>query len=293
MHPEIIKDHAGDCDICGMPLVKVKSLGATSSDDITSQSLVVPHSAVLQTGKQAIVYKRTTDGDELVFEAMTVTLGHRVNDYYIVKDGLAEGDFVVTQGAFKLDSELQINAKKSMMSMPASYVGPALPSSPLDEEELKQLQHALHLYLEVADAMAHDKSDDAFAKLPKLSAALKATAHPPLVEVAKAVELSKQASDIKGWLDKLTLQLASVVKDRAADQLEPLYLLHCPMARDGEGGHWLGRSHKIENPYFGSEMFGCGSVKSQLTVKAHEMKKSMNQAPMKNPSKSGHEHHNH
>lgn len=293
MHPEIIKEHAGDCDICGMPLVKVKSLGATASDDATSQSLVVPHSAVLQTGKQAIVYKRTTDGDELVFEAMTVTLGHRVNDYYIVQDGLAEGDFVVTQGAFKLDSELQINAKKSMMSMPASYVGPALPSSPLDTQELRKLQHALHLYLEVTDAMAYDKPDDAVTKLPKLSAALKATAHAPLVEEAKAVELSKQASDIKGWLDRVSLQLASVVKDRAADQLEPLYLLHCPMARDGKGGHWLGKSHKIENPYFGSEMFGCGSVKSQLTVKAHEMKKSQNQAPMKSPSKSGHEHHNH
>lgn len=293
MHPEIIKDKAGDCDICGMPLVKVKSLGATASDDATSLPIVVPHSAVLQTGKQAIVYKRSVDGDELLFEATVVTLGHRVNDYYIVKDGLAEGDFVVTQGAFKLDSELQINAKKSMMSMPASYVGPALPSSPLGKLELKQLKHALHLYLEVAHSMAHDKPEEALTMLPKLAKALQKTANAKLVETSKSVGNSKQAGDIKSWLDRLTLQLASVVKERAADQLEPLYLLHCPMARDGEGGHWLGLSHKVENPYFGSEMFGCGSVKSQLTVKAHEMKKSQSPAPKKSQPQGGHEHHNH
>ena len=36
--------------------------------------------------------------------------------YYIVKQGLREGERVVTNGAFKIDSALQINAKPSMMS---------------------------------------------------------------------------------------------------------------------------------------------------------------------------------
>ena len=40
----------------------------------------------------------------------------RGGDYYLVKAGLKEGELVVTNGNFKLDSALQISAKPSMMT---------------------------------------------------------------------------------------------------------------------------------------------------------------------------------
>jgi len=77
--------------------------------------LVIPASAPLITGKRAVVYV----GDPKrpgVYEGREIILGPRVGNYYIVKAGLKEGEYVVTKGNFKIDSTLQIMAKPSMMN---------------------------------------------------------------------------------------------------------------------------------------------------------------------------------
>ncbi len=43
-----------------------------------------------------------------------------------------------------------------------------------------------------------------------------------------------------------------------------LYQDHCPMANDGKGADWLSETKDIKNPYFGSKMMKCGSVKKQI-----------------------------
>ncbi|MFC0321206.1 MULTISPECIES: DUF3347 domain-containing protein [Olivibacter] len=43
-----------------------------------------------------------------------------------------------------------------------------------------------------------------------------------------------------------------------------LYNAHCPMAKDNEGAMWLTESNEIKNPYFGSKMLKCGSVKEVI-----------------------------
>lgn len=82
----------------------------------TADSLVIPASAPLLTGKRAVVYVRMPDADRPVFEPRTVVLGPRAGDVYIVEEGLNEGDLVVVNGQFKIDSELQIRGRPSMMS---------------------------------------------------------------------------------------------------------------------------------------------------------------------------------
>ncbi|MCK4375034.1 MAG: DUF3347 domain-containing protein, partial [Candidatus Brocadiae bacterium] len=78
--------------------------------------LVIPVSAALVTGKRAIVYVEVPDQDQPTFEGREIVLGPRAGDYYTVRHGLDEGDMVVTRGAFKIDSALQIQAKPSMMT---------------------------------------------------------------------------------------------------------------------------------------------------------------------------------
>jgi len=85
-------------------------------DDADKAPLVVPASAPLVTGKRAVVYVKAPDADRPAFEGRDVTLGPRVGDFYIVEDGLEAGELVVRRGAFKLDSELQIRGRPSMMS---------------------------------------------------------------------------------------------------------------------------------------------------------------------------------
>jgi Cu(I)/Ag(I) efflux system membrane fusion protein len=76
---------------------------------------LIPASAPLITGTRAVVYVELPGGDDPVFEGREIQLGPRAGDYYVVMSGLEEGDMVVTNGAFKLDAELQIQAKPSMM----------------------------------------------------------------------------------------------------------------------------------------------------------------------------------
>lgn len=121
MHPDIIKETAGSCDICEMPLVTTESLGYVSIDPEKSQMpLLIPASAPLITGKRAIVYIQDQTADKPTYNAAEITLGPKAGDYYIVTSGLTEGQLVVTKGNFKIDSALQIQAKPSMMSPPGS-----------------------------------------------------------------------------------------------------------------------------------------------------------------------------
>jgi Cu(I)/Ag(I) efflux system membrane fusion protein len=78
--------------------------------------LLVPASAVLKTGKRAVVYVRKPDTEEPVFEGREIEVGARAGDHYIVMSGLEEGEEVVVKGNFKIDSAFQIAAKPSMMS---------------------------------------------------------------------------------------------------------------------------------------------------------------------------------
>lgn len=117
MHPEIIKDEPGNCDVCGMPLVRAETLGyVTAEPSGTAKPLVIPVSAAFLTGTRAIVYVQVPDAEEPTYEGREIVLGSRAGDYYLVKSGLQEGELVVTNGNFKLDSALQISAKPSMMT---------------------------------------------------------------------------------------------------------------------------------------------------------------------------------
>ena len=124
MHPEIIKENAGKCDICQMPLVTTESQGYVSDDPaLVEKPLVIPVSAALVTGTRAIVYVQVPDTQKPTYEGREIALGPRAGDYYLVRSGLSEGELVVVKGNFKIDSSLQIMAKPSMMTPEGSGGG--------------------------------------------------------------------------------------------------------------------------------------------------------------------------
>lgn len=43
-----------------------------------------------------------------------------------------------------------------------------------------------------------------------------------------------------------------------------LYKDFCPMVNNNKGAYWLSEIEDIKNPYFGSKMLKCGSVKEQI-----------------------------
>ena len=75
-------------------------------------SLAVPRSAVVDTGLHKLVYVAKTNG---VFEGREVQLGPVAGDYYPVLSGLREGERIVTEGNFMLDSQTRISGGVSSM----------------------------------------------------------------------------------------------------------------------------------------------------------------------------------
>ncbi len=81
----------------------------------SGEDVVIPKSAVLWTGKKAIVYVMT-DTHNNMFEYREVALGSDAGNYWVVKSGLKEGEMVVSNGVFKIDAAVQLKGEKSMMN---------------------------------------------------------------------------------------------------------------------------------------------------------------------------------
>jgi len=79
-------------------------------------AIIIPKSAVLWTGKKSVVYLKVPGESKPTFEYREITLGEDAGSFYVVKDGLKEGDEIVTNGVFKIDAAAQLAGKQSMMN---------------------------------------------------------------------------------------------------------------------------------------------------------------------------------
>ncbi|MGB0806734.1 MAG: efflux RND transporter periplasmic adaptor subunit [Salibacteraceae bacterium] len=82
----------------------------------TGDVILIPKSAVLWTGKRAVVYVKVPHKKHNTFIYREVVLGAETGDYYIISSGLMEGEVVASNGVFKIDASAQLAGKKSMMS---------------------------------------------------------------------------------------------------------------------------------------------------------------------------------
>lgn len=80
--------------------------------------VVVPDSAVLQTGTRSVVFVVKGDG---TFEPREVSVGAKNEQVYEVRSGLAAGEKVVTQANFLIDSESRLKAALAGMSGPGGH----------------------------------------------------------------------------------------------------------------------------------------------------------------------------
>lgn len=81
-----------------------------------TEALLVPKSAVLWTGKRAVVYVKVPEHETPTFLYREITLGAEAGNYYIVADGLSEGEEIAYHGVFKIDASAQLAGKPSMMN---------------------------------------------------------------------------------------------------------------------------------------------------------------------------------
>ena len=278
MHPEIVKDSPGKCDVCGMDLVPAEELGYVSRGDQGKPPLVIPASSVLHTGKRSIVYVELPDTEQPTYEGREVLLGPRAGDDYLVEAGLKEGERIVSQGGFVIDSALQIQAKKSMMLLGDGEGDRLFPEADASEDFLTEVDGLLETYYEMQDALADDELDRAKASSDRLSALIEKMSDTPLppasaavwddlgARIQKAAALLRSIEEMAPFrkqFQDITLLFDELLR-RFGTQHLPAYIHFCPMAFDDTGAFWLQPNKDLLNPYFGSEMLQCGEVQGLL-----------------------------
>ncbi len=283
MHPSVVKDQQGICDICEMDLVTTESLYTTAGEP-NEPPLVIPATAPLITGKRAVVYVRIPDANKPTFEGREVVLGPRAADYYLVMEGLTEGEVVVTKGNFKIDSALQIQAKPSMMSAERGQRTMEHQHAKgehkyeifeVPDEYRKQLWGVVQKYLLLQGALASDEKDGAAKAAGETLEALSAVdmglvsgkAHnvwmDNSVKMKAALDKIKEADGIETMregFEALSNELIAIVGQFGVYEDKTLYNFHCPMAFNKKGADWLQMDKDTRNPYFGASMLKCGRV---------------------------------
>ncbi|MDR3194360.1 MAG: efflux RND transporter periplasmic adaptor subunit [Tannerella sp.] len=121
-----------------------------------SEEIVIPRSAVLWTGKRSVVYVRQPDTSQPTFHLREVELGATLGETCIIASGIAEGEEVVTNGAFTIDASAQLEGKRSMMNGAPS-------ATPAGEEAA--------LRVEGLCEMCRERIEDAARKVPGVTAA--------------------------------------------------------------------------------------------------------------------------
>lgn len=237
--------------------------GAGSTGD--HWPLLIPSTAPLLMGDQAVVYVRRNHEGQGVFQGRRVNLGPRANDHYIVLSGLKEGDEVVSQGTFKIDSALQIQAQPSMMSQ-----------DPVVPEFVDGLSRLLEEYFVLQNSLADDddpasqtaavavqlsleKLDENADHLPTQGRVLWTRHHQKMQAAVEHMISSSDLASRRVHFEPLSDELWAVVGHFAGSSEVQARRFHCPMAMDGKGAYWLQDSEVVANPYYGESMLRCGS----------------------------------
>lgn len=127
--------------------------------DMDQEKLMVPASAVLWTGPRSLVYVKDQSAETPRFEVKEVDLGIRAGDYYVIEEGLEEGQEVVFNGAFRVDSEFQLADRFSMMNrQPGSGAVPVHDHGDMEmnDDEQPEVDHQNH---SSEDINEHDYSE--------------------------------------------------------------------------------------------------------------------------------------
>lgn len=271
MHPTVVRDEPGECDICGMDLVPAESLGVVGDPSTAEEPLVIPRSSVLFTGTRSVVYVKVPGNERPTYESREVVLGPRAGAFYIVNGGLGEGEEVVVNGAFRIDSAMQIAAKPSMMS-PGDGGGDQ-PRSDVADAFVYSLKPVYSAYLDAQEALADDDFAGFVRGAEDLQRAIGFVESSALVGEALA---SWRRAKAKLTMDGMPgdIDAARATYERLSEGVfllqetfghrgrETWYRAHCPMAFDNEGADWLQRRETIDNPYFGSAMLRCGEIRA-------------------------------
>lgn len=149
------------------------------------------------------------------------------------------------------------------------------------KEETKPVENPLAqvyaAYFSLKDALTKDDGSSAASSAKELFKAIDNVKMDKLKTDEHAVwmkymeKLSYDAEHIKSTtetehqrehFESLSKNMHEVIKVIKPDYT--VYYDHCPMYNDGKGANWLSKESAIKNPFYGSQMLGCGKTVEKI-----------------------------
>jgi len=135
--------------------------------EMLEEKLMVPASSVLWTGPRSLVYIKDTTAEVPRFVVREVELGVRAGDYYVIEEGITENEEVVFHGNFRLDSEMQLADRFSMMNREpgTGRGGPSMPGMDHGDMDMDNGEADGHDHSEADHGSFDDVPEDFRAQL--------------------------------------------------------------------------------------------------------------------------------
>ncbi len=158
------------------------------------------------------------------------------------------------------------NQSSTELKDTAAVVADTTAVTPLVFQDEK-LQNIYTAYIKLKDQLVATKLETAKPAAKELATALK-----EIKGCENAVHITTKiadAKDIKAQrtaFTDLNVELIPIFKHTALTS-GTIYVQHCPMANNGDGGDWLSSEKRIQNPYYGDEMLECGRVAEEIKAK--------------------------
>lgn len=245
-------------------------------------TLYIPKTAVLWTGKRSVVYVRQPDTTVPTFEFREIETGSYSEESVQVLSGLEIGEEIVTQGVFSLDAAAQLNNQQSMMNRMVQTASATTRIPAFTDELPSSFYHdwnqILNTYLSLKDYLVQSNPAKTAQQASQLLQALQTVATQNLPsdfqdwwqprsgnlkarvqKIAASRSIQAQRKEFLG-LSEAIIQMVPAISHAA----ESLYVQHCPMAFNNQGGDWISAQREIRNPYFGEEMLQCGVVRDSF-----------------------------
>lgn len=108
----------------------------------TGNEILIPKSAILWTGKRSVVYVKVPNRNTPSFIYREILLGPEAGNFYVIIEGLKEGEEIATNGVFKIDASAQLSGKTSMMNPAGGKVstGHNHDGTPMSDEEMTEME---------------------------------------------------------------------------------------------------------------------------------------------------------
>ena len=279
MHPQVIRDQAGDCPICGMALIPTSKLGYADKPLPMQQVVTVPRDAVLMAGENSVIYIETDPGR---FEIRRVTVGPMTDHDAVILEGVSPGETVATGGNFLIDSQMQLagnpslmDPRKAMMYPPGPLALPRRNAIVLGGDVGIEFDRAFEAYFTIQKTLAADQTPklvtvgrlgESLGRLlesPEIPDTAKSQLERAIRSIDRLNDSLEQAREAFRSVSHALLKVVNVVRGPKSEQ--GLFHMYCPMVPGG-GGDWIQRDEELRNPYFGSEMLQCGEVVSSQSA---------------------------